>query len=121
MSLFRRDQPRVSAERARSRTGGKAPDAIPLDVREKPEWNAGHAPGAVHAPLSNLSAGADLPAGVSGTPLVVICRSGHRSQQAAELLDQRGERPVDVEGGMDAWAASGYPVSDERGNSGRIA
>ncbi|WP_434589166.1 rhodanese-like domain-containing protein [Streptomyces sp. A5-4] len=121
MFLFRRTQPRLSVDQARSRTGGQAPDAVLLDVREKPEWNAGHAPGALHAPLSKLVAGGALPPGASGRPLVVICRSGHRSQQAAKLLTQRGEQAVDVMGGMNAWAASGYPVSDERGNSGQIA
>ncbi len=121
MFLFRRNPPRVSVHQARSRTSGETPDAILLDVREKPEWNAGHAPGAVHAPLSQLGAGGDLPAGASGRPLVVICRSGHRSRQAARLLTRRGEQAVDVKGGMNAWAASGYPVGDERGISGRIA
>ncbi|MCD9899455.1 rhodanese-like domain-containing protein [Streptomyces sp. MT29] len=121
MFLSRRSQSRASVEQARSRTSGPAPDAVLLDVREKPEWIAGHAPGAVHAPLSKLVAGSDLPPGASGRPLVVICRSGHRSQQAAKLLTRRGEQAVDVKGGMNAWAACGYPVSDERGNSGRIA
>ncbi|MEU3202550.1 rhodanese-like domain-containing protein [Streptomyces cyaneofuscatus] len=121
MFLFRRSQPRVSVSQAHSRTNGDTPDAVLLDVREKPEWNAGHAPGAVHVPLSTLVAGGDLPAEASGPPLVVICRSGHRSQQAAKLLTQRGQQAVDVKGGMNAWAAAGHPVLDERGNNGRIA
>ncbi|HWU05631.1 MAG TPA: rhodanese-like domain-containing protein [Streptomyces sp.] len=121
MFLFRRSQPRVSVDQARDRTSGDTPDAILLDVREKPEWNAGHAPGAVHAPLSKLVAGADLPPEASGRSLVVICRSGHRSQQAAKLLTERGVQAVDVKGGMNAWAAAGHPVLDERGNNGQIA
>lgn len=52
---------------------------------------------------------------------MVICRSGHRSQQAAKLLTERGAQAVDVEGGMNAWAAAGHPVVDGRGNSGHIA
>ncbi|MEU6062878.1 rhodanese-like domain-containing protein [Streptomyces sp. NPDC047097] len=108
-------------DQAHRRTRGDIPDAILLDVREKPEWNAGHAPGAVHVPLSKLVAGADLPAEASDRPLVVICRSGHRSRQAAKLLTQRGQQAVDVKGGMNAWAAAGHPVLDERGNNGQIA
>ncbi|MEU9283066.1 rhodanese-like domain-containing protein, partial [Streptomyces sp. NPDC048342] len=42
-------------------------------------------------------------------------------QQAAELLAARGTRVVDVKGGMRAWAAAGYPVVDDHGNSGSIA
>lgn len=121
MFLFRRNGTRVTVDEAHSRTSGDRPDAVLLDVREKPEWNSGHAPGAVHVPLTKLVAGATLPAEAQGRPLVVICRSGHRSQQAAKLLTERGAHAVDVEGGMNAWAAAGHSVVDERGNSGRIA
>ncbi|MGW7279168.1 rhodanese-like domain-containing protein [Streptomyces sp. NPDC054844] len=121
MFLFRRNGLRVAVDEARSRTSGEQPDAVLLDVRETSEWTAGHAPGAVHVPLTELAAGATLPTVAEGRPLVVICRSGHRSQQAAQLLAERGARAVDVEGGMNAWAAAGHPVVDERGNSGRIA
>ncbi|WP_406401622.1 rhodanese-like domain-containing protein [Streptomyces sp. NBC_00879] len=119
MFLFRRGTARVTPDQARrSTTDG---DAVLLDVREQVEWNAGHAPGAVHAPLSRLVTGAALPSVADGRPLVVICRSGHRSQQAAKLLAGRGAEAVDVKGGMTAWAAAGLPVVDERGSSGRIA
>ncbi|WP_371100605.1 rhodanese-like domain-containing protein [Streptomyces sp. PU_AKi4] len=121
MFLFRRAGARVTVDEARRRTGGDQPEAVLLDVREKPEWTAGHTPGAVHVPLTRLVAGGTLPAEAQGRRLVVICRSGHRSQQAAELLAGRGAQAVDVEGGMNAWAAAGHPVVDERGNSGKIA
>ncbi|QNE74317.1 rhodanese-like domain-containing protein [Streptomyces finlayi] len=121
MFQFRKSAERLSTDEARSRTGGDKPEAVLLDVREKPEWTAGHAPGAVHAPLTGLIAGAALPSAAQGHPLVVICRSGHRSQQAAKLLTERGADAVDVKGGMNAWAAAGFPVVDERGNSGSIA
>lgn len=120
MFPFNRRTPRLSVGEARTRTGGERPEAVLLDVREKPEWKAGHAPNAVHAPLTGLIAGAPLPASARGRELVVICRSGHRSRQAAKILVDRGADAVDVEGGMNAWAAAGYPVVDERGNSGSI-
>ncbi|WP_225836837.1 rhodanese-like domain-containing protein [Streptomyces sp. NK08204] len=121
MFLHRRGEDRVTAGEARRRTQGADAPAVLLDVREQGEWNAGHAPGAVHAPLSRLAAGAALPSAAQGRPLVVICRSGNRSQQAAELLTERGAEAVDVKGGMQAWAAAGHPVVDERGNNGSIA
>ncbi|MEV0123270.1 rhodanese-like domain-containing protein [Streptomyces sp. NPDC050703] len=121
MFPFRRSGPRVTVDEARSRTSGDRPDAVLLDVREKPEWSSGHAPGAVHVPLTELVAGAALPAEAQGRPLVVICRSGRRSRQAATLLAERGVQAVDVEGGMSAWAAAGYTVVEERGNSGETA
>ncbi|MER6445417.1 rhodanese-like domain-containing protein [Streptomyces venezuelae] len=118
-SLFRRGPARVTPAQAHQRTTDN--DAVLLDVREQAEWNAGHAPGAVHAPLSRLVTGAALPEAAKDRPLVVICRSGHRSQQAANLLTGRGAEAVDVKGGMNAWASAGLPVVDGRGSSGRIA
>lgn len=46
-----------------------------IDVREASEWNAGHAPGARHMPLSRLDPAA-LPA---DRPVVTVRRSGRRS------------------------------------------
>ncbi|WP_181138965.1 rhodanese-like domain-containing protein [Streptomyces sp. Ru72] len=121
MAAFRRGEDRVTVDEALRCTGGDDARAVLLDVREQPEWNAGHAPGALHVPLSRLIAGAALPAPARGRPLVVMCRSGRRSQQAVALLTARGADAVDVEGGMQVWAASGHPVVDEHGNSGSIA
>lgn len=95
--------------------------AVLLDVRETAEWNAGHAPGALHLPLSRLAAGASLPAAVQGRPVVTICRSGHRSRQAASLLAGRGLQATDVVGGMTAWARAGLPVIGQDGSDGVIA
>ncbi|MFI6654880.1 rhodanese-like domain-containing protein [Streptomyces sp. NPDC050523] len=129
MSIFRRGRSgpgRVNAREAAERTGhgtaaGGGGDAVLLDVRESHEWQAGHAPRAVHLPLSALAAGAGLPAHAQARPLVVICRSGNRSRQAAELLVARGAQAVDVIGGMRDWAGEGLPVVDARGRNGTVA
>ncbi|MCX5249473.1 MULTISPECIES: rhodanese-like domain-containing protein [unclassified Streptomyces] len=128
MSIFLRDRRgpgRVTVQEAAARTGhGNAvdsgDDAVLLDVREPYEWQAGHAPRAVHLPLSALAAGAGLPAHAQARPLVVICRSGNRSRQAAELLATRGAQAVDVIGGMRDWAGAGLPVVDARGGNGTV-
>ncbi|MET9887366.1 rhodanese-like domain-containing protein [Streptomyces sp. NPDC006430] len=119
MFLFRSANDRVTPAQAHRRTLDEG--AVLLDVRERAEWKAGHAPGAVHAPLSALMAGGELPPAARNRPLVVICRSGHRSQQATKILTGRGAEAVDVKGGMHAWSAAGLPVVDERGSSGSIA
>ncbi|MFF4548561.1 rhodanese-like domain-containing protein [Streptomyces sp. NPDC001435] len=128
MSIFRRGRRgpgRVSVQEAAVRTGHGAADdggdAVLLDVREPYEWQAGHAPRAVHLSLSALAAGAGLPAHAQARPLVVICRSGNRSRQAAELLAARGSQAVDVIGGMRDWAEAGLPVVDEHGRNGTVA
>ncbi|MFF5498588.1 rhodanese-like domain-containing protein [Streptomyces aquilus] len=90
--------------------------AVLIDVRETDEFRAGHVPGARHVPLSRIAT-ADLP----GTgPLVLICRSGTRSQRAAALLAARGVAAVDVRGGMRDWAARGLPVEGVRGSAGVV-
>lgn len=115
---------RVSVRQAAALTGHGAAtraDALLLDVREPWEWQAGHAPGAVHLPLSALAAGAGLPAGAQARPLVVICRSGDRSRLAVELLAVRGADVVDVAGGMEEWAGAGLPVVNAQGGTGSVA
>ncbi|MFJ1666156.1 rhodanese-like domain-containing protein [Streptomyces bottropensis] len=118
-SLFRRGPGRLTPKQAHRRSCDG--QAVLLDVREKPEWTAGHAPDALHLPLSRLMAGAALPASAQGKPVVAICRSGHRSQQAAKLLAGRGIEAGDVTGGMTAWAREGLPVTGQGGGGGVIA
>lgn len=73
-----------------------------LDVRESGEYEGGHIEGAVNAPLSSLNE-TELPY-PKDEPIYVICRSGNRSAQAAEILKQRGYTEIyDVSGGMIAW------------------
>ncbi|MFE7015945.1 rhodanese-like domain-containing protein [Streptomyces sp. NPDC057651] len=94
--------------------------AVLLDVREADEYQAGHAPGAQRVPLSRLAAGADVLGSQDRRSLVLICRSGNRSQQAARLLAARGVASVDVTGGMRAWAEQGLPVQDAHGQAGTV-
>lgn len=85
-------------------------EAVLLDVREPNEFEAGHAPGAVSIPLGDLRARlAEVPEG----DLTVICRSGGRSQAAAEFLVRQGVPAVNVSGGTIAWALAGKPLVAE--------
>ncbi|GAA4080607.1 MBL fold metallo-hydrolase [Streptomyces shaanxiensis] len=106
---------RITVAEAHERAGA---DAVLVDVREHDEWAAGHAPGAVLAPLSALSSGELLPQAAQGRPVVAICRSGKRSREAAALLAARGTDVVDVVGGMRAWAEAGLPLVAEPGARG---
>ncbi|MGW3208304.1 rhodanese-like domain-containing protein [Streptomyces sp. NPDC001135] len=121
MPLLRRGADRGTVDEAHRRTRGPDPAAVLLDVREQVEWRTGHAPGAVHVPLSCLAADEASPGVAQARPSAVICRSGHRSQWAAAVLPARGADTVDVKGGTQAWAAAGHPVVDERGDNGCIA
>ena len=85
--------------------------AVLLDVRETGEWVAGHAPDAQHLPMSELTARlGELP---DADPLYVICRSGGRSARVVGYLAQQGHTAINVDGGMQAWQATGRPMVGE--------
>jgi len=97
-------------------------DAFLLDVREDDEWQAGHAEGALHVPMSQFAAryGEVTEAAPQDGRINVICRSGGRSAQVAMYLAQQGMDAVNVAGGMEAWAAAGRPVVDDKGTPGYV-
>ncbi len=77
-----------------------------VDVREADEWQAGHAEGAIHIPMSEIMTRIDeVPDGAA-----VICRSGARSGRVVAFLEQRGREAVNVAGGTVQWAAEGRPM-----------
>ena len=83
--------------------------ALLLDVREAFEFASVHASDAVNLPLSDLQVRhGELDPNV---PVAVICRSGNRSDMAAQFLRQLGFDAVNVVGGMAAWQGSGLPMS----------
>ena len=105
MSLGPPPVPGLDAPRA---LAAVAIGAVLLDVREQNEWDAGHAPQALHLPLVHVAASAaSLP---GGQPILVVCRSGRRSALAVTQLRHAGLDAVNVEGGMLAWLDAGGPV-----------
>lgn len=60
-----------------------------VDVRTPAEFEAGHVPGAVNVPYDQVPArAAEL--GPADRPLVLYCRTGHRSGIAVEALKKLG-------------------------------
>ena len=89
-----------------------------LDVRENDEWHRGHAAGALHIPMG------DVPARFGeidpGAKLFVVCHLGGRSLRVARYLARNGYAPINVNGGMQAWADAGRPVITDDGGVGTI-
>ena len=80
-----------------------------LDVRTQEEWVEYHAPNTTLIPLDQL------PARLNELPrdreIVVVCRSGNRSQQGRDILLNAGFTQVtSMAGGLKAWQAAGYPT-----------
>ena len=83
--------------------------AFLLDVRTPEEWDDFHAPQATLIPLDELASRVDeVP---TDRDVVVICRSGNRSQVGRDTLLEAGHpSATSVNGGMNAWEAAGYPT-----------
>ncbi len=94
------------------------PSAVLLDVREDDEWQRGHAAAAQHIPMGEVP-GRLAEIDRSAT-LYVVCKAGGRSAKVAEFLARDGFEPINVDGGMLAWAAAGRPVVTGDGNPGSI-
>jgi rhodanese-related sulfurtransferase len=85
-----------------------ADDLAVVDVRDRQEWRNAHVDGALHLPLDELDQRAEeLP---RDRALAFICRTGKRSETAAERAAAQGLEAGNVTGGMQAWAAAGLPV-----------
>jgi len=88
-----------------------------LDVREQDEWDAGHAPGAVHIPMGELPARMDdIPEG----ELVVVCRSGGRSARSVAWLNQAGFDAYNLASGMKGWESAGLPLTRDDGGAATV-
>lgn len=73
-----------------------------VDVRTPGEFAAGHLPGALNLPVQQLDARvAEL--GPKNAAVVVYCRSGHRSGNAARMLKSAGFTAVHNLGPMSRW------------------
>lgn len=88
---------------ARRREGARL-----VDVRERGEYEAGHIPGAINLPLSELAGREDE----IGPNTVLICASGNRSSQAAAYLASLGKTSLlNLSGGTAAWVREGRDVT----------
>jgi len=83
--------------------------AYVLDVRTQEEWNEYHAPNTTLIPLDQLSSRlSEVP---RDRQIVVVCRSGNRSQQGRDILLSAGfEQVTSMTGGLNEWRLSGYPI-----------
>lgn len=80
--------------------------AFILDVRQPEEWNESHIPGATLIPLGELASRVnEIP---KDQEVVVVCRSGNRSQQGRSILLSAGfEQVTSMAGGINQWSAAG--------------
>lgn len=111
------DNPSVKAFTQISQTEAKAimdsgEDIVILDVRRQEEYDEGHIPNAILIPneVIHKSPPEELPD--KGQKILVYCRSGNRSKQAAQKLANMGYTNVYEFGGINTWQ---YDIVTESG------
>ncbi|RDI95104.1 rhodanese-like domain-containing protein [Meiothermus sp. QL-1] len=80
--------------------------ALLLDVRSPEEYAQGRVPGSRNLPLEELLDHLDQ----LKSPIVTICATGSRAGLAAEVLAYEGFEVGKLVGGIQGYAAQGYPL-----------
>lgn len=96
--------------RAQLRERLRGRDVVVLDVRPAPEFAAGHIPGALSVPISDLQQRLrEIP---TDTQVVAYCRGPYcaYADDAVRLLRHRGRDALRLEDGFPEWARAGLPV-----------
>lgn len=90
----------------------KADSVQLLDVRTPQEYAEGHIEGALNIDVRSddfrQTAGKELS---KDSTILVYCRSGRRSMDAAEILTRLGYKVINLKGGIIEWKADGLPVT----------
>jgi rhodanese-related sulfurtransferase len=82
--------------------------AFVVDVRTQEEWDEYHAPNSTLIPLDQLQARlSEVP---KDKEIIVVCRSGNRSQEGRDILLSAGYNATCMTGGLKEWYAKGYPI-----------
>lgn len=87
-----------------------------IDVRTPGEFAATHIPGSHNVPLDMLRAHSDELRATHTDPVVLICASGARADQARSVLDKAGVAELSVlRGGLTGWEQNDGPVHQGSG------
>ena len=86
-----------------------------LDVRTPGEFAGARIAGSHNVPLPDLADHAGALVSGPATEIVVVCQTGGRARQAADLLRSAGHDSVTVlDGGVAAWQADGGAVQADK-------
>jgi rhodanese-related sulfurtransferase/rubrerythrin len=105
----------IDANQAKTFLADKNVDEVTvLDVRQPKEYESGHIPGAVLAPLPDLTDYMDRID--RNKPVLVYCAVGGRSRIAAQLLAGQGFGNIlNLSGGFNSWASDTAFLGEEKG------
>ena len=92
----------ITAEAAKKIMDNES-DYVILDVRSLDEYNSGHIPGAILIPVDEIKEKAETILKDKNQLILVYCRSGRRSKNAANDLVNLGYTNVKEFGGINDW------------------
>jgi len=86
-------------------------DAVVVDVSASGDFEKGHVAGSRNVQPAALAPEHKLLAGAKERPVVLVCRSGQASADAAAKLKKAGFARVHwLDGGITAWQQAGLPL-----------
>ncbi len=98
----------ISPSEYQSQYISTAADHLLIDVRTPEEFASGHIAGAINISVETIADRLnEIP---QGQTLVLYCRSGNRSAQAAQILAEAGYTDIHDLGGINDWVSQGYPT-----------
>lgn len=101
----------VNATRFSEKMNGE--NTIVIDIRTKEEFESGHIPGAENIDFYQTAQFSAYLDGLDKTKRYLIyCKSGNRSNQAYEIMKEKGFLNVtELQGGILSWQASNLPIA----------
>lgn len=95
-------------------------DAVILDVRTDNEYKDGYIANSVHLPLGVLQSRISDLNSYKKQPIIVCCRTGNRSNQAAAILNKQGFGDLyNLIGGIGAWKNANLPLTTQKDRSSK--
>ena len=86
-------------------------NATVIDVRERKEFDSGHIVDSLNIPLKNLKQRLSELRKHEQKPLIVVCKLGQHSGEAAKLIQEAGhDEVVRLNGGLTEWKAQSLPL-----------
>lgn len=86
-------------------------DAIVVDVRDKKEFESGHIVDSINIPLAKLDQRVTELKKYQDKPVIVVCKLGQHSGDAAKKIQAAGHEQVfKLSGGVTEWKAQSMPL-----------
>ena len=91
-------------------------NTVVIDLSAGSDFEKGHITGSRNVQPAQLTPSHKLLAQARQSPVVLVCRTGNASSNAAKVLKQAGFEQVFVlDGGLPAWQAADLPLVKGRG------